>query len=94
MSCKRLFSKCQETPSAAIEFCYSKFLGHTGLLTTFSILVATEHPPPRATPHRRVLPVTLLADETALLLGETHEFLVLLALFEQLQALVMQAFDL
>jgi hypothetical protein len=51
----------------------SRFLGHTGLLTTFSILAATEHPPLRATPHRRVLPVTLLADETALLLGEAHE---------------------
>jgi hypothetical protein len=60
----------------------SRFLGHTGLLTVFSILVATEYPPLRATPHRRVLPVTLLADETVLFIGEAHEFSVLLAPFE------------
>ena len=58
------------------------------------ILVTSQHPPLRATPHRRVLPVTLLTDETALLLGETDEFLILLALLEQLPSLAIQPLDL
>jgi hypothetical protein len=54
---------------------------------------ATEYPPLRATPHRRILPVALLTDETALFLGEAHEFLVLLALFKQLPTLAIQSLD-
>jgi len=37
------------------------------------VVTTTEHPPLRATPYGRILPVALLADETALLLGEAHE---------------------
>jgi hypothetical protein len=59
------------------------------LLIAFLVLVA-RYPPLRATPHGRVLPVTLLANGTALLLGEAHEFLVLPALFEQLTAFAIQ----
>jgi len=54
----------------------------------------TEHPPLRATPYRRALPIAVLAGETALLLSEADEFLILLALFEQLPSFAIQPLDL